>query len=176
MNIYFTANQQFGRYGAIKEYNRPFTDVASMNTTLINNWNSIIQKEDLVFVLGNFAWDPETAENVINQLNGTIILLPGEYDKATKELVNSVKVDLRIKKVGFDLLEDKKLCFSYWPLTEWPKKEQNWPLILGYPNKRYKSNHKLNRINVTCDFWDYKPILVERIVALYNEPDVVNIN
>ena len=86
MKIFVTANQQFGRFNAIKAYKRPFPSVEEMNFNLIKEWNSVVSPEDRVYVLGNFAWDPETAEMVFKQLNGDIIVVPGEHDKAIEEL------------------------------------------------------------------------------------------
>ena len=39
-----------------------------MNETLIENWNSVVIPEDVVYVLGNFAWDPTTAEETLTKL------------------------------------------------------------------------------------------------------------
>jgi calcineurin-like phosphoesterase family protein len=46
-----------------------------MNSTLIKNWNNKVKKNDVVFHLGNFAWDPVTARKVLKKLNGKIYFL-----------------------------------------------------------------------------------------------------
>ena len=81
MQIFVTSNQQFGRPGAIKKYDRPFSSLDEMNETLIENWNLTVSPEDVVYVLGNFGWDPTTVENCINTLNGHIYFIEGEFDK-----------------------------------------------------------------------------------------------
>jgi calcineurin-like phosphoesterase family protein len=59
--IFVTSNLQLGRPGAIKKYNRDFADVDEMTDRLIRNWNEVVTKDDTVYHLGNFAWDPRTA-------------------------------------------------------------------------------------------------------------------
>ena len=68
MKIFATGNQQFGRKGAINKFNRPFSDVREMNDTMVDIWNSVVSDDDLVFVLGNFAWDPVTSDEVVGQI------------------------------------------------------------------------------------------------------------
>ena len=58
MKVFVTSNQQFGRKGAIRAYKRPFIDTDDMDLQLTNIWNSVVGIDDIVYVLGNFAWDP----------------------------------------------------------------------------------------------------------------------
>ena len=78
MAIFLIANCQFGRANIIKKNKRPFESVHAMNDEMIQRWNAVVTDEDHVIHLGNFAWDPTTAEEVLGKLNGkTISLLPG---------------------------------------------------------------------------------------------------
>ena len=77
MKIYATGNQQFGRIGAIKKYKRPFKTLEEMNLQMLNSWNSIVNKDDRVYVLGNLFWDPLTADDILRKLNGNIFLMKG---------------------------------------------------------------------------------------------------
>ena len=51
--IYFTANQQFGRPSAIRDFQRPFENVEDMNLSLEESWNSTVEKDDIVFAVKN---------------------------------------------------------------------------------------------------------------------------
>lgn len=51
---YYISDLHFDHTNVIKFDNRPFKDVEEMNNTLINNWNSVVKKSDIVYVLGDF--------------------------------------------------------------------------------------------------------------------------
>lgn len=169
MGIFLTGNQQFGRKGAISAFKRPFETIDEMNQHLIEQWNKTVAHDDVVFVLGNFAWDPETAEIIIAQLHGTIFILEGEWDKAIEDIQQTSNPDINYITSGIKLIKEAEMCLSYWPLVEWPGKKQGYPLIIGYPHKKYKSSHQLNRLNAACDFWDYRPVNAEKILTLFEE-------
>ena len=52
-----------------------------MNQQLINNWNSVVSKDDTVFHLGDFSFcGPIKTQEIKEQLNGKIILIKGNHD------------------------------------------------------------------------------------------------
>lgn len=170
MEVYFTGNQQFGRPNAIKEFSRPFENLDEMHESLVESWNSTVNKEDVVYVLGNFAWDPTTAEDMLKKLNGTIVIVPGEHDHAV--------LDLQKRKVlpkNCGVVEPlfstsaEKIAISYWPLNEWPGKSKGWHHFFGFPSKKYKTDHKKKMVNVACDFWGFKPKSLNSIVGLFDD-------
>ena len=72
-DFFITSDTWFGRPQILQIANRlSFKDIDDMNDKLIKNWNKTVKKNDLVFHLGNFAWDPNTARNVLEKLNGQI--------------------------------------------------------------------------------------------------------
>ena len=169
MTIFITANQQFGRKGAIRAYDRPFSSVAEMNQRLIDEWNSTVAEGDIVFVLGNFAWDPETAEIIAKQLNGKIIALEGEYDKAIMDIEGNPELNITYLPETFKSVPEIMTCMSYWPMQEWPNKKTGWTSVIGYPAKKYKSSHEKNILNVACDFWNFKPVDAKKVLSLFDE-------
>lgn len=170
MKLFLTGNQQFGRPSAIKQFKRPFSSVEEMNETLIENWNSVVKPEDVVYVLGNFAWDPTTAEETLNKLNGLIVIIPGEIDEPLTELAsrkimpNNAKVIEPIFTAAAD-----KLTVSYWPLQEWPHKKQGHYSFFGFPSSKYKTDHNKRTVNVACDFWGFKPQSLDSILSLFQD-------
>ena len=53
--IYFTSDQHLGHPAIISMQNRPFQDVEDMNRTIINNYNSVVHKDDVVYILGDIC-------------------------------------------------------------------------------------------------------------------------
>lgn len=172
--MFITSNQQFGRHNAISEYQRDFISVDAMDEYMIEQWNSVVDDDSMVYVAGNFAWDPETAEEVIKRLNGNIVVLSGSWDHATKEIAERFgdELGLAISYEGLKFLKSLNICVSYWPLADWPNKDKGAISVVGVHNDQFKTNHKEKRINVSADYWDFKPVNVVDVINLFKDPDL----
>lgn len=79
--IFFTSDLWLGRNNIIDIFDRPFKSIQEMNEKLIENWNTTVGDNDLVFVLGNFVYDGTRAQNIIADLKGTKLFMLSESDK-----------------------------------------------------------------------------------------------
>ena len=79
--VFFTSDTHFGHTNIITFCNRPFKNVEEMNETLIENWNKVVGKDDIVFHLGDFCLGgPEEWTRILERLNGKIYLIVGNHD------------------------------------------------------------------------------------------------
>lgn len=79
--IFFTSDLHFGHRNILNFCNRPWSTVEEMNEGLIENWNSVVGKDDIVFDLGDFAFAPNSKwREVLSRLNGTHYLILGNHD------------------------------------------------------------------------------------------------
>jgi|TARA_B110000879_G_scaffold114023_1_gene152005 calcineurin-like phosphoesterase family protein len=171
MAIYVTSNLQLGRPGAIKKYKREYDNVDQMTEDLINKWNSVVKQEDTVYHLGNFAWDPKTAQEALLRLNGTIYFTRGDHDKALEVLEEKGMLRARVKLIDcLTTFPELNLSMTYWPLKVWPgktsKKSYN---IIGYPEKKFKSEPKDRIINVSTDLWKNQPQDLHRLLEIFSD-------
>ena len=51
--LWFTSDLHLGHRNVIKFCNRPFENEKEMNEKLIENWNSVVDEKDIIFVLGD---------------------------------------------------------------------------------------------------------------------------
>ena len=124
--IYFTSDTHFGHRNIIRYCNRPFNSIEEMNETLINNWNKVVDKEDIVFHLGDFAvGDVASWSNLLQQLNGKVYLIMGNHDMhTTKKGVEgfqhvSWEMLIEIGKRKIYLNHYPFLCFSGAKKNTW---------------------------------------------------------
>lgn len=88
--IYYIADMHCGHKNVIKFDSRPFKSVGEMDKALINNWNSVVDNLDAVYILGDFCWDKEDRWiEVLKQLKGKKYLILGNHD--LKRLTPKVK-------------------------------------------------------------------------------------
>lgn len=52
-----------------------------MEDTIVKNWNSVVNKEDTVYILGDYCWNTdEEWERTLKLLNGNKVLILGNHD------------------------------------------------------------------------------------------------
>lgn len=81
-NLWFTSDLHLGHKNVIKFCDRPFADVKEMSEKIIENWNNIVNDDDIVFILGDVFWfnDSQTIKKILNRLKGIIYIIPGNHD------------------------------------------------------------------------------------------------
>jgi len=85
-NSYFTSDWHIGHDNIIKFSNRPFKDVGHMHRVLVNNYNSTVGTNDICYFLGDMGQhNGETMKKIIQELNGTKILIMGNHDKKGRQ-------------------------------------------------------------------------------------------
>lgn len=79
--VFFTSDLHFGHQNILKFCNRPWETTEEMDKALIENWNSVVGKDDIVFDLGDFAFAPNWRwKEILSQLNGKHYLILGNHD------------------------------------------------------------------------------------------------
>lgn len=79
--VWFTADTHFGHRNIIRYCQRPFATVEEMNETIIDNWNGVVGKDDVVFHLGDFSVGGAAEwTSLLESLNGRIFLVLGNHD------------------------------------------------------------------------------------------------
>lgn len=169
-DFFITSDTWFGRPQILQIANRlSFKDINDMNKQLIKNWNSVVKKNDIVFHLGNFAWDPQTARQVLNKLNGTIYFLVGNADEGFLDIQHefdniTVLEDQIVELPQYDSL----IC--HYPLEVWNGKDSGTIHFHGHTVFSHKTDlSQMNRVNVCTDFWGYTPVKYSTIKDFIND-------
>lgn len=159
--VFFTSDTFFGRTKSALE--RGYEDTEQMVDDMIEKWNSSVKEDDVVYHLGNFAWDPISAETAINLLNGKIFFLSGEYDSFMSS-ISLIKVGVHTiftNQIGS--MKDQRFIVTHWPLLNWPGKDDGY---LQFHAGDLKSDFENNRINVNCSNWGNKPVSLDVILDI----------
>lgn len=152
-NPFFISDTFFGRTNIIDLYDRPYSSIEDMNKSLVNNWNKAVSNSDTVFHLGNFAWEPNIAHEILSSLNGNIFIVPGESDAALLEIGDTLD-HITILDDQILMIDELDLVISHWELADWPGRELGTIHIHGGET----AIGERNKINARCDFWNYSPV------------------
>ena len=82
MKVFLISDTHFGDDRILRYENRPFASVEEMDKAIIENWNSMVSKEDTVFHLGDVSsYEPERISEILAALNGKKVLIMGNHDQ-----------------------------------------------------------------------------------------------
>lgn len=157
--IYFISDTHFYHSNIIKYCNRPFMDVNEMNETIINNWNSIVTKDDTIYHLGDFCLSSDDEiKNVFNRLNGNKILIRGNHDRKPVKFYE--EISFKVLTHAPIILDEYKVMLSHVPLPD-TKIKSGYINLHGHIHNKIIGDDK--HINLSVDAINYKPISIEEI-------------
>jgi len=186
---FYIADCHFDHNNVIYFDNRPFSNIKEMNETLINNWNEVVSKNDIVYVLGDFIWSKESNwANILESLKGQIVLIRGNHDaksissntkkyfadiKEYKEIVDGKnKVIMCHYLIIFykkDYLEDYYMLFGHVHKTKENDRVEQIRELLKKDNNDFAN--KCHFINVGCmmPWMNYYPRTLDEIIKGFDE-------
>lgn len=91
MAIRYISDLHFSHRNILRYDNRPWQNVDDMNQDMIRLWNTTVQDDDLVYILGDVVWSNKYQdwENILTQLTGHKFIVKGNHDKT--EILNELK-------------------------------------------------------------------------------------
>lgn len=171
--LYFISDTHFHHNNIIKYCNRPFNNIDEMNEIMINNWNSIISNEDIVYHLGDFCLSTDKGiKNIFNRLNGNKILIRGNHDRKPVKFYE--ELGFKVLTHAPIILDEYKLLLSHVPLPDAKIKNgfinlhghiHNKSIINDYPQKTYSES---KHINLSADVTNFKPVSINEINQIRN--------
>ena len=100
--IWITSDLHFGHNKDFIYKPRGFDSIEEHDKTIIENWNRLVQKEDIVYILGDLMlMDNDHGIGCIDQLNGDKIIILGNHDSQSRiELYYNIP---SIVEIGYGL-------------------------------------------------------------------------
>lgn len=121
MKTFITSDLHFG-HANIMKFNpdtRQYKDVDHMDEMMIKEWNSLVQPDDLTYILGDFAFcKVGKATEIVRRLNGRKILIEGNHDEHLtkhqefRDEFESIHIYHEISVDG------NKICMFHYPIAE----------------------------------------------------------
>ncbi|MHA1408836.1 MAG: metallophosphoesterase [Candidatus Odinarchaeia archaeon] len=171
--VFVTSDTHFNHKEIINLANRPFTDVDDMNDTLIYKWNKTVSTNDIVFHLGDIAFNKKRikADYWLNQLNGNIISIKGNHEKHNKcsSIQYLQSCIIKFRSIDFFLVHNPLNVPKYWA--------NKWVLHGHSHNNTPFLDVESKRINVSVENTNYKPIMLKTIVKyIHKKENIKKVN
>ena len=173
--IYFTSDLHFYHEKIIHHCSRPFADAQEMNEKLIQNWNSVVQPDDEVYILGDVTMKgPEQAFAALSRLSGIKYLIKGNHDYfADKEGWDQYSWVFRWVKEYHELIwENQKFVLFHYPIAEWNDYYKGAIHLHGHQHNLAVYNHQqlqagIKRYDVGVDANRFAPVSIEQITKFF---------
>lgn len=184
MNYFFTADTHFNHDNIIKFCNRPFKNAEEMNETMIQNWNAVVGEKDTVYHLGDFGFFGSkralTLAEIVVQLKGNIIVIPGSHDKGVANLdrsalnrVTSQRPSHSLFLIASPLLTAmfqtgqtalQAIVMCHYAMRVWPLSHYGSWQIHGHSHGHLKPQGK--QWDVGVDNNQFTPVSLDRLKAI----------
>lgn len=141
--VWFTSDLHFWHKNICKYCNRPYETIEEMNEAIITNWNSVVQEDDIVFVLGDLGFcGIEKLRHLMSQLKGKIFLIQGNHDsdKIVNKLYEEGLIEDYFKILEVTIINDEEcpnqqLTLCHFPMIDWYNKEKGAWMIHGHQHQ-----------------------------------------
>ena len=173
MNIWFTSDLHFGHDRDFVWKARGFENVQEMNKTIIERFNSKVQPEDTVYILGDIMLGDNTiGEDCLSQLNGNKIIILGNHDTNPRvEIYKKYAEEICYAKVI--QYQTRSIYLSHYPTLTGNMDDTPGHCVLNF----YGHTHQTENLNkdyyfmyhVGVDSHDCYPILIDDALAELKE-------
>lgn len=157
MTVWFTSDTHFGHARIIELANRPFESVEHMDKEMIRLWNEVVQPNDIVYHLGDFAFADHTP--YLEQLNGTKYLLKGNHDSHKR--LSGAKGWAAIYPSLWEIKGHPHLILCHYALRVWNKSGHGSIHLYGHSHNNLEGDAQ--SCDVGVDAWSFRPISLEMI-------------
>lgn len=173
--IYFISDTHFGHKGSLNWPNgnaREFTNAHEMDIYMIQQWNSVVNPEDAVYHLGDFAYkaSPRYIGDIFNLLNGKIILIKGNHERLTLKANNRYNRFDSVHDVSEIEYNGYRFVLFHYPIESWNGKNRGSIHLHGHTHSRNPGiSGRIKNVSVEC--LDYKPISIDEVIQEINAKD-----
>ena len=141
---------------------RGFVNFEEHDRYIVKNWNNVVNKRDVVYILGDVTFEKSTPYILLNQLNGIKKIILGNHDQPqhVPELLKYVNNVASMK-----YLKDKKfgnIIFTHAPIHPCELEYRYNINIHGHVHLNTLEDKRY--INVSAEVIDYKPKTLEELL------------
>ena len=161
MTLFFTADTHFGDHRTINIHRRPFTDVASMDETIVTGWNEVVGPQDEVWHLGDVARRTADVASLLARLSGIKHLVRGNNDgPGTGDAAGWASVQDYAELTQDGVL----LVLCHYPFRSWNGQHRRSINLHGHSHGKLKPMPR--QFDVGVDAQGFRPITLATLLGV----------
>ena len=176
---FFTSDLHLEHANVIKFCNRP-TTLEGMTDWIVDNWNSVVKKGDIVYHLGDLTFRGSDyfhdLVDILERLNGDIVLIPGNHDKEQlqKRLVAHYKGNQKLT-VAPPILETKvqgvRVVLCHYSMRTWNQSHRGSIQLFGHSHGSLEVAGKSMDVGIDANPF-HRPFSEDEVIELMSKKEI----
>lgn len=170
---YFTSDLHIGHNRGFMYEPRGFDSIYDHDQMLIAKWNSIVNDDDIVYILGDIMLnDNEYGRKIFNQLKGIKVIVRGNHDTDTRwdDIYPTMRGVIRLTNAEYFTYGKYHFYLSHYPtMTSNLEKESLKKCLINLYGHTHQKSNFYNDIpfmyHVGMDSHNNAPVDIETIIA-----------
>lgn len=161
MTIFFTSDLHLGHKNIIKYSNRPFSSIDEMDSTIINNYNSVVKQGDTVYDLGDFSF--RNPKYYLDRFVVQPIRIKGSHDHDLKDNAPRMLV-LQLKDLvvlSEQLVYAMSITLCHYAMRSWEQSHYGTWHLFGHHHGMLPPYGLSFDVGVDC--WEFFPVSLDQV-------------
>ncbi len=169
---YYTADTHFGDNRIIRLCNRPFRDMDDMISTIAENWNSVVDRKDDVYLVGDVAFGYRgDLRSLLDSLRGRKHLLVGNHDAGWMRNENNLGAFRTVDMISKIKDEGRSVVLCHYPLLAFDGSMKGAYHVFGHIHNNTREplyeaiSTQPNYFNAGVDVNGFRPVTLDQLIA-----------
>lgn len=172
MREYITSDLHFWHRNILEfsSENRPFESIEEMNEHIIHHWNNKVNKEDVIYHLGDFSFAGKSkTRGILDLLNGKKVFILGNHCYHMDGLYREYGEACHYKEIKNSGV---KVCLFHYPVSAWNQQGRGSVMLHGHCHGSYQGEGRI----LDVGYCKHGRILTvdEAVESCLDRPVVVN--
>ena len=165
VNTWFTSDFHLGHRNIIRYCNRPFQSTGEMDAEILDNLNSRVQQNDILYFLGDFCMGgPSQAARYRDRVVCRHIhVIEGNHDRALRRLANSFSSTNQLAQIRID---GQGIVLCHYAMRVWQHSSRGAWHLYGHSHGNLKDNQASLSMDVGVDTHQFMPWHIDEIKAV----------
>lgn len=175
---FFVSDPHFFHTNLVEKWEArpPFKTIEEHNYTIVNNWNSVVKPDDIVWVLGDLVFSGKENLKIFEQLLGKKRLVLGNHDSGSKDQYMKY-----FERVEGAVEYGDGVLLTHIPVHPQCLGKRFWLNIHGHTHREFIKDGKFDLpdtryVCVSLEQTDYFPLTYQQVLQKVKEKKVENPN
>lgn len=171
-----THNLSQDKWGKMPELSISQESTERMDATIIDNINSLVMPNDILWILGDFTFAPKKiAQQYRDRIKcKTVNLIFGSHDRRSGSASIGPVFNITSTQYELNFLYNGKrqlLVLNHYPMYSWFKSHYGSGQLFGHHHGRFKGIGR--SMDVGVDVHNFKPISLDQVMRTLGEKEYI---